>query len=193
VPPARHWAWPAHVVDFGPVQVPTAPGHSRSHRLNDGTNEANSGDIGSSRGEGPYPHERPIPCATGSNAKHAVYLRRAKPSLRVSRSRSAAFCEAWVETTLHPLKATSTTIHVSIGTFFMVIVHPSRSGRSSCTLPASLWRSLELSLQRRSREWGQMLLNPRSTDFRASHHATAVDPDRSGNMSVAGLILAKQD
>jgi len=49
----------------------------------------------------------------GSNARHAVYLRLPKPALRVSRSRSAAFCDAWVETTFHRLKA----IHLSIGTF----------------------------------------------------------------------------
>ena len=127
VPPARLWAWPAHVVDFGSVQIPTAACHGRSHRLNDLANKADRGCICSSRRRGRYPHERPIPCATGSNARQAVYLRLAKPSLRVSRSRSAAFCDAWVETTFQPLKATSTTIHVSIGTFFNVIVYPSYS------------------------------------------------------------------
>jgi hypothetical protein len=66
-----------------------------------------------------------MPWATGSSTKQAVYLCLAKPSLRVSRSRSASFCDAWVETTFHPLNATSTTIQVSIGTLFNVIVHPS--------------------------------------------------------------------
>jgi len=77
----------------------------------------------SSSGPGPYPHDRPVPCAMAPNARHAVYLRLAKPSLRVSRSLSASFCDAWVETTFHRLKPTSTTIHVSIGTCFSVIVH----------------------------------------------------------------------
>ena len=193
IPPARLWARPAHVVDLGSVQVPGVACQCPSHRLHDLTNEAERGGIHSSSGHDPYPHERPIPCATGSNARHAVYLRLANPSLRASRSRSAAFCDAWVETTLHPLIATSTTIHVSIGTFFMGIVHP-----------LSLWAKLmhvarqfvafsrteaSASITRA----GQKRLKPRRADFRASHRATAVDPNRSGNMSVAGLLFAKQD
>jgi hypothetical protein len=117
-------------MDLGSVQIPTRACYRRSHRLNDPTNEADRGGIGSLSSQGPYPHERPIPCATGSSTRQAEYLCLAKPSLRVSRSRSAAFCDAWVDTTFHLLKATSTTIHVSIGTFFNVIVHPSRFGRS---------------------------------------------------------------
>jgi hypothetical protein len=53
--------------------------------------------------------------ATGSNAVQALYRIRAKPSLRLSCSISASRCDAWDEATFHPLNATSTTIHVSIG------------------------------------------------------------------------------
>jgi hypothetical protein len=131
-PPARLWTWTAHVMDLGSVQVPTAACHCRSRRLNDLANEADRGGM-PSPGQDPCPHDRPIPWAMGSSARQAVYLCLDRPSLRVSRSRSAAFCEAWVETTFHLLKVTSTTIQISIGTFFNVIVHPSRFARSSCT------------------------------------------------------------
>lgn len=116
-----------------PVPVPGVACHCCSQLLNDHANERNWGAMSSTNGQAPYVHARPIPCATGSNARHALYLCLANPSLRVSRSRSASFWEAWVEITLHPLKATSTTIHLSIGACLFVIVHPSHSWRSRCT------------------------------------------------------------
>jgi hypothetical protein len=78
----------------------------------------------------------------------ALYRILAKPSLRLSRSISASCCDAWDETTFHPLNATSTTIHVSIGNFFKVIVRPSHSCAELAHLGRGLWRHLELSLQR---------------------------------------------
>ena len=86
--------------------------------------------------------------ATGSNAMQTLYRILAKPLLRLSRSISASCCDAWDETTFHPLNATSTTIHVSIGNFFKVIVRPSHSCAKLAHVERGLWRHLELSLQR---------------------------------------------